>query len=155
MEKVPGIEDRVIVIVEEFFKDIETKDPFENELVEFRLKLRAKLLEVVTSFPTQPEIANRSLNYAVEGMESIIKKSVEGVNLDSEEHIYRAVRTLETVNEILKEFMLDNKIKDKKSISNLSGYVGNAVERLRREYRKRFGGFTRWIKRLIGMGRSL
>jgi hypothetical protein len=49
----------------------------------------------------------------------------------------------------------DSKIKDKKALSNLSGFIGNAVEKLRKEYRKRFGGFFRRFKKLLGMGRSL
>ena len=155
MDKVPSIGDRVIVIVEEFFSDIATKEPFETELIEFRLKLRAKLLELVTSFPTEPEVANRSLNMAVEGMEEVLRKRIDEIDLNSEEVLYRSVKALETVNEILKEFLLDNKIQDKKGISSLTGFIGNAVERLRREYRRRFGGFFRSIKRLLGMGRSL
>ena len=155
MDRVPSIEDRIIVIVEEFFSDISSREPFETELIEFRLRLRAKLLEIVTSFPTDPDVASRSLNQAIEGMEGVIKKSIDDINLDSEEALYRSVKTLETINEILKEFLLDNKIKDKKGISSLSGFIGNAVEKLRKEYKRRFGGFLRSLKRLLGFGRSL
>jgi hypothetical protein len=87
MDKVDGVSDKVTMIVEEFFSEITLRDPFETHLAEFKMTLRSKLLEVVTSFPTDPDIANRVLNQALEGMDKLIKKTVDEVNLSSERHI--------------------------------------------------------------------
>jgi len=149
-----SMEDRVIVIVREFFEDIEKKEPFETQLMDFRLRFRAKLLEIVTSFPTEEEIASRSLDYALEGIERILREEMEKVNLESEESLYRSIRILNTMNDVLKEFMRENRVNDKRRLSHLTGYIGKSVERLRHEYKKRFGGFLSGIKKLLGIGRS-
>lgn len=149
-----SMEDRVVIMVREFFEDIEKKEPFETQLMDFRLRFRAKLLEIVTSFPTEPEIASRSLDYALEGIERILKEEMEKVNLESEESLYRTIQTLKTVNEVLKEFMQENRVNDKRRLSYLTGYIGKMVERLRHEYKKRFGGILSSLKKLLGIGRS-
>ncbi len=148
------MEERVVVIVEEFFKDIDKKEPFETQLMEFKLRFRAKLLEIVTSFPTDPDIANRSLDYTLEGIEKVIKKEIDNINLESEEVLYRTIKTLNTINEVLKEFMHEDRVKDKRRLSSLTGFIGNTVEKLKGEYKKRFGGFLASIKKLFGIGRS-
>ncbi len=155
MQEVRSMEQRVTDIVEEFFKNIDSKEPFETELMEFKLKFRAKLLEIITAFSTQPEIANRTFDYALDAIEQVIKKAVENVNLESEESLYRTIKTLEGINEVLKEFLSGDKLNDKKKLSSITGYIGNAVERLRHEYRQRYGGFFNTLKRLIGLGRSV
>ena len=154
MEGVPSMEERVVVIVEEFFKDIDGKEPFETELMDFRLRFRAKLLEIITSFPTDPEVANRSLDYSLDGIERVIKSEIDKINLESEEVLYRTIKTLREINEVLKEFMHEDRVRDKRKLSSLTGYIGNSVEKLKSEYKKRFGGLLAGIKRLFGIGRS-
>ncbi len=154
MNNVQSMEDRVILIVREFFDEIDKKEPFQTELMDFRLRFRAKLLEIVTSYPTNPELANRTLNYAVEAVERIIREEVEKVNLEDEESLYRTIETLKVVNEVLKEFMQEDRVKDKRKLSSLTGFIGGSIERLRREYRQRFGGILNSIKRLFGFGRK-
>ena len=148
------MEDRVVVIVEEFFRDIDTKEPFETELMDFRLRFRAKLLEIITSFPTDPEVANRSLDYTLDGIERIVRQEIDNINLESEEVMYRTIRALKVMNEVLKEFMQEDRVRDKRKLSSITGFIGNTVERLKSEYRKRFGGLIAGIKRLFGLGRN-
>ena len=154
MEEARSMEDRVVLIVKEFFRDIEAKDPFESELMDFRFKFRAKLLEIITSFPTDEEVANRSLNYALDGIDKAIKEEIDKINLESEEIMFRTIRTLRVVNEVLKEFMHEDRVRDKRKLSGITGYIGNTVERLKSEYKKRFGGLFAGIKRLLGLGRN-
>ncbi len=154
MEGVPSMEERVVIIVEEFFKDIDKKEPFETQLMDFRLRFRAKLLEIITSFPTDPEVANRSLDYSLDGIERVIKSEIDKINLESEEVLYRTIKTLREINEVLKEFMHEDRVRDKRKLSSLTGYIGNSVEKLKSEYKKRFGGLLAGIKRLFGIGRS-
>ncbi|WP_457600143.1 hypothetical protein [Hydrogenivirga sp.] len=154
MEGVPSMEERVVVIVEEFFKDIDKKEPFETELMDFRLRFRAKLLEIITSFPTEPEVANRSLDYTLDGIERLIRQEIDSLNLNSEEVMFRTIKTLRVVNEVLKEFMHEDRVKDKRKLSAITGFIGNTVERLKSEYKRRFGGLLTSIKRLFGIGRN-
>ncbi len=148
------MEDRVVVIVEEFFRGIDTKEPFETELMDFRLRFRAKLLEIITSFPTDPEVANRSLDYTLDGIERIVRQEIDNINLESEEVMYRTIRALKVMNEVLKEFMQEDRVRDKRKLSSITGFIGNTVERLKSEYRKRFSGLIAGIKRLFGLGRN-
>ena len=148
------MEDRVVVIVEEFFRGIDTKEPFETELMDFRLRFRAKLLEIITSFPTDPEVANRSLDYTLDGIERIVRQEIDNINLESEEVMYRTIRALKVMNEVLKEFMQEDRVRDKRKLSSITGFIGNTVERLKSEHRKRFGGLIAGIKRLFGLGRN-
>ena len=154
MDGVQSMEDRVVLIVREFFEDIDRKEPFQTQLMEFRLRFRAKLLEIVTSYPTNPELANRTLDYALDAVERVIKEEIEKVNLESERSLYRTIETLKVVNEVLKEFMHEDRVNDKRKLSSITGFIGNAVEKLKQEYRSRFGGFIRSIKRLLGLGSS-
>ncbi len=152
MDGVQSMEDRVVFIVKEFFEDIDKKEPFQTQLMEFRLRFRAKLLEIVTSYPTNPELANRTLDYALEAIEKVIKEELEKVNLESETSLYRTMETLKVVNEVLKEFMHEDRVNDKRKLSSITGFIGNAVERLKQEYKSRFGGLIRSIKRMLGLG---
>ncbi len=152
MDNVQSMEDRVVFIVKEFFEDIDKKEPFQTQLMEFRLRFRAKLLEIVTSYPTNPELANRTLDYALEAVEKVIKEELEKVNLESETSLYRTIETLKVVNEVLKEFMHEDRVNDKRKLSSITGFIGNAVERLKQEYKSRFGGLIRSIKKLFGIG---
>ncbi len=150
MKSIPSMEDRVIRIIIDFLGNVGDKEPFEAELTKFRLLLRAKLLEIVTSFPTEPDMANRSLNYTLEGIERVVKDSMRRINLESEEILYRTIQGLKVINRVLKEFMREDRVNDKRKLSSLTGYIGNAVEKLECEHRRRFGGFLRSIKRLLG-----
>ncbi len=154
MDNVQSMEDRVVLIVKEFFEDIDRKEPFQTQLMEFRLRFRAKLLEIVTSYPTNPELANRTLDYALEAIERVVKEELDKVNLESETSLYRTIETLKVVNEVLKEFMHEDRVNDKRKLSSITGFIGNAVERLKQEYRNRFGGLIKSIKRMLGLGSS-
>ncbi len=155
MDRILSMEDAVVRMVKEFMDDIDTVNPFETHLMEFRLKLRAKLLEIYTSYPTDKEVANRSLSYAVEGIGEVLKESINRVNTESEESLYRAVKTLETINDIIKEFMYSKDIEDKKVLSSVSGFIASSLETLRKEYKKKTGGVVNFIKGLLGLRREL
>jgi len=147
-----SIEERVAFLIKDFFVGLEGHEPFQIQLMEFRLRLRAKLLEVITSYPTNPDLANRTLDYALEALEKVLKEELRRVNLESETHLSRTIETLKVVGEVLREFMQENRVRDKRKLSSTAGLVGNAIERLSKEYRSRFGGFLRRIKKLLGIG---
>ncbi len=156
MERIMSLEDIVIKMVRDFMDRLGELEPFDNHLMEFKLKLRAKLLEIYTSFPTDPEVAKRSLSYAVEGIGEVLKEKVNAVDLSSEESIYRTVRTLEMINEILKEFMYKDALGNNgKVLSSVCGFIAGSVEKLKSDYKRRFSGIKDRIKRLLGLSRGL
>ncbi len=149
-----SMDERVVIIVREFLQDIDSKEPFDTELMNFKLRFRAKLLEIITSFPTEPQLANRGLDYSLESIEKVLREEISRINVESEEILYRTIQTLKVMNEVLKEFMRENRVNDKRRLSSLTGFIGSSVERLRHEYRTRYGGFISSLKRLFGSGRN-
>ncbi|MDQ7038990.1 MAG: hypothetical protein Q9N26_07335, partial [Aquificota bacterium] len=107
------------------------------------------------SHPTDRDVASRSLSYAVEGIGQVLREKLNSVNTDSEETLYRTVRTLETINDIIKEFMYSKDIEDKKVLSSVSGFIASSLETFRKEYRKRTGGILNFVKALFGLKRAL
>ncbi|HHJ63992.1 MAG TPA: hypothetical protein ENJ61_03705, partial [Aquifex aeolicus] len=81
MGRFPDMKDGVVSLVRDFFAGMEGREPFETELMEFRLRLRAKLLEITTSFPTEPQLVNRNLNYVLSALEEALREEVEQVDL--------------------------------------------------------------------------
>jgi len=150
MTRFPDMKDGVILLVREFFSEVEKREPFETELMDFRLRLRAKLLQITTSFPSEPQLVNRNLNYVLSALREALTEEMERVDPTSETQLLRAIRTLDAMNGVLKEFMYEDSLKDKKQLSSLTGFIGRSVERLRGEHRKRFGGVLAGIWRLFG-----
>ncbi len=150
MGRFPDMKDGVVSLVRDFFAGMEGREPFETELMEFRLRLRAKLLEITTSFPTEPQLVNRNLNYVLSALEEALREEVEQVDLSSEISLQRAMKTLSVMNDVLKEFMYEDRIRDKKQLSSLTGFIGRSIERFKGEHRKRFGGaLTGFLKLLF------
>ncbi len=153
--EIRSMEDRVVVIVKEFFQELSDLNPFDKELMDFRFRIRAKLVELTSAYSTDPDLACKTLNLALEGIEKVLREEINKVDLDSEDHIIRTVQTLNALNEVLKEMLSDDRVKDKRKLSSLTGMIGGAVEKLKGEYKNRHGGLVKSIKRLLGMGPSL
>ncbi len=149
MTRFPDMKDGVILLVRGFLSEVERREPFETELMNFRLRLRAKLLEITTSFPTEPQLVNRNLNYVLSALQETLAEEIEKVDPSSEVLLTRTIRTLDAMNGVLKEFMYEESIKDKKQLSSLTGFIGRSVEKLRGEHRKRFGGVLAGIRKLF------
>ncbi len=149
MGRFPDMKDGVVSLVRDFFASMEGREPFETELMEFRLRLRAKLLEITTSFPTEPQLVNRNLNYVLSALEEVLREEVEQVDLSSEISLQRAMKTLSVMNDVLKEFMYEDRIRDKKQLSSLTGFIGRSIERFKGEHRKRFGGVLTGFLKLL------
>ncbi len=145
------MKDRIVLLVEEFFKHLEKREPFERELMEFKLRLRAKLLETTVHFSSEAYAVNRNLNYILEALEEKLEEEINNINYDSEIHLTKAIKTFEVLNEVLKEFMYENLIQDKRRLSSVAGFTGKTVETLKGEYRKRFGGVLNDLRKKLGL----
>ncbi len=149
MEKDYSIEEKVVIIVKDFMEDIKTKEPFNFQLMDYRLRLKSKLMELLTQLISDRQFATVSFNSALEGMERYLEDRINRIDLECEEELRRTIRALEETNEVLKEFLYRDEVKDKGVLSRVSGRIGQWVSTLDLELKRRFGGILRKIKKLL------
>ncbi len=150
MDRVYSIEDSIKMIVENFFKDIDKKEPFNTELSQYVFTLKSKLLQISSQFSGDYDTGSKSLNSAVEALGKAIEKAVNSIDLQQEKQLERALKALESTNQLLKEFLYDPRVKDKETISMITGKVGEMVENLNYEIRRR-SSFIKRIRKLLGI----
>ncbi|MCS7277503.1 MAG: hypothetical protein NZ531_01505 [Aquificaceae bacterium] len=150
MDKIYSIEERVVLIVQEFTKDLGSKEPFPSLLSDYRFRLKSKLVELLSQFPTDAQARNVSFDSAIEGILRSLEEAINRTDLNNKEELIRLIRTLEETNEVLKEFLYGDQIRDKSTLSRVSGKVGEWIENLSMEFKRRFGGLINWIKSLFG-----
>ncbi len=150
MDRIYSIEERVVLIVEEFFQDLPSKEPFPSLLSEYRFRLKSKLVELINQFPTDTQARNASFDSALEGILKSLEQAINKANFENKEELKRLIRALEETNEVLKEFLFTDHIRDKSLLSKTSGRIGEWVENLRMEFKRRFGGFINFIKSILG-----
>ena len=144
MDKVYSIEERIVLIVEEFFEDIHRKEPFAQHLEDYRFRLRSKLIELLAQ-----QTDSRGFDSAINGIMACIERQINRIDLENEKELRRVLETLEKTNELLKEFLEGDRIKDKTVLSKVSGRLGTLTEELRMEINRRFGGLLKKLKRLF------
>ncbi|MCS6998170.1 MAG: hypothetical protein RMH93_03010 [Aquificaceae bacterium] len=150
MEKIYSIEERVILLVEEFLTDLSSKEPFPSLLSEYRFNLRSKLIQLLSQFPNDAQARNASFDSALEGIVKSLEEAINRANLQEKKELMRLIKTLEETNEVLKEFLYGDQIRDKSVLSKVSGRIGEWAEKLNIEFRRRFGGLINRIKSLFG-----
>jgi hypothetical protein len=150
MDKVYSIEDSITMIVEGFFKDIDKKEPFNTELSQYVFMLKSKLLQILSQFSGDYETGSKSLNSAVEALGKALENAINGIDLQQEEQLERAVKALEGTSQLLKELLYDERVKDKETLSLVTSKIGDMVEKLGYEVRRRSSLIKR-IKRLFGI----
>ncbi|RME09705.1 MAG: hypothetical protein D6804_05490 [Aquificota bacterium] len=150
MERIYSIEERVILIVEDFFKDLQSREPFPTQLSEYRFMLKSKLVELVNQFPTDIQARNASFDSALEGILKSLEEVINRANLENKEELRRLIRGLEETNQVLKEFLYTDQIRDKSLLSKTTGRIGEWIEGLSMEFRRRFGGIINRLKALFG-----
>lgn len=149
MEKIYSIEERVVLIVEDFFKELPSKEPFPSELSNYRFMLKSKLVELINQFPTDMQARNASFDSALEGILRSLEEVINRANLEDKEELKRLIRALEETKEVLQEFLYTDQIRDKSLLSKTTGKIGEWIEKLNVEFRRRFGGIINRIKSLF------
>jgi hypothetical protein len=150
MDKVYSIEDSITMIVEGFFNYIDKKEPFNTELSQYVFMLKSKLLQILSQFSGDYETGSKSLNSAVEALGRALENAINGIDLQQEEQLERAVKALEGTSQLLKELLYDERVKDKETLSLVTSKIGDMVEKLGYEVRRRSSLIKR-IKRLFGI----
>ncbi len=149
MDRIYSIEERVVLIVKEFTEDLDKKEPFPSHLSEYRFRLKSKLVELINQF-TDPQMRNASFDSALEGIMKSLEEAINHLDLQDREKLHRFIRSLEETNEVLKEFLYGDQIRDKSVLSKVSGRIGEWIENLRMEFKRRHGGLLNFLKSLFG-----
>jgi hypothetical protein len=108
------------------------------------------LLQILSQFSGDYETGSKSLNSAVEALGRALENAINGIDLQQEEQLERAVKALEGTSQLLKELLYDEKVKDKETLSLVTSKIGDMVEKLGYEVRRRSSLIKR-IKRLFGI----
>lgn len=150
MERVYSIEEKVRLIVEEFFDDIKAKEPFYSCLDDYSFRLKAKLSELLTQLMPDYESANRSFDSALLGIYTYLEKRINVANLEDRKELERLIKALEETNRVLMSFMYDERIKDKGTLSKVAGSIRDWAEALSVEFKRKFSSFWTKLKSLFG-----
>ncbi|MCI4459052.1 MAG: hypothetical protein JHC21_05480 [Thermocrinis sp.] len=141
MKKVYSIEERIVLIVGEFLDNVKEKEPFVCYLEDYRFRLRAKLVEL---------LATPAFDSALEGMLKCVEAHINKLDLENEKELRRILEAVEKTNELLKEFLEGDRVKDKAMLSKVSGRLGTIAEELRLEINRRCEGLLDRIRKLFG-----
>ncbi|MFN3814317.1 MAG: hypothetical protein ACK4SM_06820 [Aquificaceae bacterium] len=150
MERIPSIEDRFFTLLKDFFKDIHKREPFAMELSQYKLNLKSKLLEIIDQFTPDYETSNKSFNSALEALDRFFSDSINKLDLENEKELKRYIQALEETNQVVKEFLYESSLKDKSVLSRVSGKIGEMVEMLSYQQRKRSSLFRK-LKKALGL----
>lgn len=150
MDRVLSIEDSVVSIVKDFFRDIDKREPFYTELTQYKFMLKSKLTQILSQFGGDYETGSKSFSSGVEAIWKALEDVVNKVDLEKEKQLERVIQALDATSQVLKEFLYDERIKDKETLSTLLGRIGETTDRLSYEMRRRTNILKR-IKKLFGL----
>ena len=131
MGKISCLEEAVLSIVREFTDGLEEMDPFELHLSEFRMRLRAKLLQIYTSLQTERKIAEMTMASVVESLGRVLVELVGRADMSSERKLYRTIRTVETVRELLRDLAYTEVFTDRRAFLSVNGVISELLEGFR------------------------
>ena len=143
-----SVKDIVKNIILEFAKDIGKKEAFNTELIQFRLKLKAELMEIL-NISQEKELKTTLFKEIIEGFNESLAEITKNFNFKEESLIEREIMFLETLNEVLKEFLASSDITDKHELSQLTARISKLIERIRLDLKERKGGILKKIRRLL------
>ena len=143
-----SIKQQVKNLIIEFAKELEKKEAFNTELIQFKLKLKAQILEIL-NISQEKELKMTLFKEVVEGVNEALVEVTKGFNYENEKLMEREIMFLEALSEVLKEFLASNYISDKHELSQLIAKISKLVERIRLELKEKKGGILKKIKNLF------
>lgn len=143
-----SIKQQVKNLIIEFAKELEKKEAFNTELIQFKLKLKAEILEIL-NISQEKELKMTLFKEVVEGVNEALVEVTKGFNYENERLMEREVIFLEAISEVLKEFLASNYISDKHELSQLIAKISKLVERIRLELKEKKGGILKKIRNLF------
>ncbi len=143
-----SIKDDVKNLVSEGFEEVEKAEKVHIAVGDFRLRLKAKIVSILSSFAEQ-ELKETTFNEVIEGINEALMEISKKVDYENTEKLEKEIEFFEALNEVLKEFMDSKDIKDKHELSMLMGKVSKLIERMRLEIKEKKGGILKRIRKLI------
>lgn len=143
-----SIKEQVKNLIIEFAKELEKKEAFNTELIQFKLKLKAEILEIL-NISQEKELKMTLFKEVVEGVNEALVEVTKGFNYENERLMEREIMFLEALSKVLKEFLASNYIFDKHELSQLIAKISKLVERIRLELKEKKGGILKKIRNLF------
>lgn len=143
-----SVRDQIKSLVLEFVKDLGKKEAFNTELIQFKLKLKAEIVEIL-NISKEEKIKMTLFKEIIEGLNEALVEISKNFNYENEELMEREIKFLEAINEVLKEFLASSEITDKHELSQLTAKISKIIERIRLELKEREGGILKRIRRLL------
>ena len=143
-----SIKDDVKSLVLKGFEEIDNAEKIHIAVGDFRLRLKAKIVAILSSF-TQQEIKETTFNEVIEGINEALTDITKKVDYENLEKLEKEIEFFEALNEVLKEFIDSKDIKDKHELSMLMGKVSKLIERMRLEIKEKRGGILKRIRNFI------
>lgn len=143
-----SIKEQVKNLIIEFAKELEKKEAFNTELIQFKLKLKAEILEIL-NISQEKELKMTLFKEVVEGVNEALVEVTKGFNYENERLMEREIMFLEALSKVLKEFLASNYIFDKHELSQLIAKISKLVERIRLELKEKRGGILKKIRSLF------
>ncbi len=143
-----SVKEQVRDLIEEFAKDLKDKEPFNTELIQFKLKLKARLVEIL-SISKEKELKMTLFKEVVEGVNEALAEVSKKFDYEDERLMEREIMFLEALNDVLKEFLSSPEIVDKHDLSQLTAKISKIIERIRLELKERRGGILKKIRSFL------
>ncbi|WP_461829044.1 hypothetical protein [Aquifex sp.] len=143
-----SVKDQIKNLILDFAKELATKEAFNTELIQFKLKLKAEIVEIL-NISKDKELKTTLFKEIIEGFNEALAEITKNFNYEDEKLMEREIMFLEALNEVLKEFLASPEITDKHELSQLTAKISKIVERIRLELKERKGGILKKIRSLL------
>ncbi|NPA33141.1 MAG: hypothetical protein GXO04_05895 [Aquificae bacterium] len=135
-------------LILEFAEKIESLEPFNTKLLEFKLKLKSEIILILSQVKDK-NLKEEEFKNILEGINEAVDEISKKLDFANEKLAERYKALLETLNEILKELYEVDDVDDKHELSQLSSKIAKLVEKINLELKSRRGGPLAFLRRLI------
>jgi len=141
-----SVKEEIKLAVLEFGRTLGEKEAFAGEITKFKLTFKAQVVKAL-SLSRDGELKGRLMEQVIEGLEEALSELEGELGKGSEELLSRQALFLESLNGLLKDFLTDEELGDRRALSQLTARISHLLERINLEIKERRGGF---IKKLRG-----
>ncbi|NPB07679.1 MAG: hypothetical protein GXN96_01970 [Aquificae bacterium] len=143
-----SVKEEIKLTILSFAGGIENREPFTSELVQFRLTLKAQILKTLT-LTNDADVRERLMGEVIEGVNEAITEVAKSLNYERENLMERQALFLESINEVMKEFLDSDELHDKHELSQLTSRIAKIIERLHLELKEKRGGILKRLRSLL------
>jgi len=141
-----SIREEIKLTVLEFGRSLREKEAFAGEITKFKLAFKSQVVKVL-SLSAGEDLRDRLMEEVIGGVEEALSELEKDFGKGDEELLSRQALFLESLNGLLKDFLTDEALGDKRALSQLTARISHLLEGINLEIKERRGGF---IKKLRG-----